>query len=337
MSYIKQIINYFFHHNASGELKERVYHRLLSPYEDREREEALYQLWNELGIEEEKDRNEWKEAFHRIQLSLDPQKHSYTKHYIFPYRRMRIVAVWLIPFIMLCTSGFFYFSNKRQLQVEEFTSVSYLQHYAAFGTREKVQLSDGSEVWLNAGSTLIYPSVFTSKEREVHLIGEAFFDVQKDSIRPFIVNTHYLKMQVLGTSFNISAYPDESQVEATLETGVLKVNVLNDSTSYYLFPDNQLVYTPSTHIIEQRNVRASDYSEWRMGGLFFNNVPFEDVLHILERTYGLQVHIRNSVYKNQKVYVHFNKDESLETIFQILKLMIPELEYKITGNSVYIE
>lgn len=337
MSYIKQIINHFFHHDTSEELKERVYHRLLFPYEDKEREEALRQVWDELEIENEQNSKDWEVTFNRMKPSFDVQKDSDRECRIFPYRRMLVAASWLIPFIMFCASGYFYFYGGKQPIEQEFPSVSYLQQYAALGTREKIQLPDGSEVWLNAGSTLIYPSAFTSKERGVHLIGEAFFDVQKDSLRPFIVNTHYLKMQVLGTTFNVSAYPDESQVEATLETGALKVNVLNDSVSYYLSPDNQLVYTPSNQTVERRKVRASDYSDWRTGGLFFNNIPFEDVLRILERTYGVQVHIRTSVYKNQKVYVHFNKNESIETIFQILKLMIPELEYKISGKAIYIE
>ena len=67
-----------------------------------------------------------------------------------------------------------------------------------------------------------------------------------------------------------------------------------------------------------------------MGGLFFDNVPFEEILRVLERTYGVKIHVRTSACCDQKIYVHFNKGESLENIFQILKLMLPELEYRIT-------
>mgnify|MGYP003555169058 CR=1 FL=1 len=82
---------------------------------------------------------------------------------------------------------------------------------------------------------------------------------------------------------------------------------------------------------------ASDYSDWRMGGLFFNNTDFENAMQIIERTYGVKMHIRTSVYNRQKIYVHYNKHESLENIFHILKLMIPELDYRISGKEVYIE
>ena len=238
---------------------------------------------------------------------------------------------------MLCTSWYLYFNSINNSKTE-MSKISYMQYYAESGKREQVMLPDGSTVWLNSGSTLIYPSTFTSSERGVYLMGEGFFDVTKNPEYPFVVNTRFLKMQVLGTTFNVSAYPDDTQVRTTLETGALKVSLQNDTTkTFYLKSDNQLVYTPSTNKVEQFNVKASDYSDWRMGGLFFNNTNFDDAMRIIERNYGVQIHIRTSVYNNQRIYVHYNNNESLENIFHILKIMIPELEYKISGKAVYIE
>lgn len=129
--------------------------------------------------------------------------------------------------------------------------ISYVQYYAELGRREQVTLPDGSKVWLNSGSTLIYPSTFAMAERGVYLNGEGFFEVTKDAEHPFVVNTRFLKMRVLGTTFNISAYPDDKQVKTTLETGALKVSLQNDTTiSYYLKPDDQLVYIPSSNKVE---------------------------------------------------------------------------------------
>ena len=250
---------------------------------------------------------------------------------------VRIAAVWLIPFIMMCTSGYFFISSINSDEVGE-PEISYVQYYAELGRREQVTLPDGSKVWLNSGSTLIYSSTFTMAERGVYLNGEGFFEVTKDAEHPFVVNTRFLKMRVLGTTFNVSAYPDDKQVKTTLETGALKVSLLNDTTiSYYLKPDDQLVYIPSSNKVECFKVKASDYSDWRMGGLFFNNTDFEKAMQIIERTYGVKVHIRTSVYNKQKIYVHYNKHESLENIFHLLKLMIPELDYRISGKEVYIE
>ncbi len=334
MSYIKQILDYFFKHDEiSDNLKSRVYHRLVNPCKDMERDEALKQLWNEIDVDSSL---EWEKSYDEVEATIHNKKKKtiYSLHYC-----MRIAAVWFFPFIMLCTSAYFYFNNEDMNEVDKLVpEISYVQYYAPAGKREQVILPDGSTVWLNSGSTLIFPSTFSTSDRGVYLMGEGFFDVAKDSLHPFVVNTHFMKLQVLGTTFNISAYPDDIQTKATLETGALKINIKNDTTkSYYLQPDNQLVYTPSLNKVEQFNVQASDYSDWRMGGLYFNNTKFGDVMSIIERTYGVKIHIRNSLYNEQKVYVHYNKNESLENIFHILKIMIPELDYKISENIVYIE
>lgn len=338
MSYIKQIIDYFFHHEVSGELRQRVYRRLVSPARDKERDEELRQVWKDLGEADLRDTS-WKKAYDRLHPALQGTSADRSARRIrMRYRPWQVAAVWLLPFLMLCASGYFYFSSSRTAETDmQLRTVSYVQHSVAAGMREKVTLPDGSQVWLNAGSTLIYPSTFLTSERDVFLMGEGFFEVKKDSLHPFVVSTRYLSLQVLGTSFNVSAYPDASKVTATLETGALNVRVCPDSVSYVLKPDQQLVYTPATHVIERHQVRASDYSEWRMGGLFFDNVPFEEILRVLERTYGMKIHVRTSAYRDQKIYVHFDKGESLENIFQILKLMLPELEYRITDKAVYIE
>lgn len=338
MSYIKQIIDFFFYHNISSEeLKERVQHRIVHPLKDTERDEALKNIWDKLGQTLSKD-SSWEESFQQLKPSLRAFDTSQGYHPSkFTKRWIRIAAIWGIPFLMFITSGYFYYSISSKNHQSTATDISYSQCYASLGHRKKIYLPDSSQIWLNAGSTLIYPSTFRSSKREVFLLGEGFFDIKKDSLHPFIVHTNYLEMEVLGTTFNVSSYPEDKQIKATLETGKLKVKILHDSTSYYLSPNNQLIYTPSTHQVERKFVKASDYSDWKTGGLFFNNSSFEDVLRILARTYGIKIHIRTSVYKNQKIYVHFNKNESLENIFLILKLMVPELEYKIADQEIFIE
>lgn len=333
MKHIKQIIDYFFHHDIpSGELRERVYYRMSYPLKDEERDEAVKEIWEELG-QSPAETPVREEDFRRLEPSLQgwgrPQKRRLR---LSPW--MRIAAVWLIPFLMLCTSAYLYFTPSAD---QSSVAVSYTQQYAAMGTREQITLPDGSTVWLNAGSTLIYPSSFLASERMVHLIGEGFFEVKKDPLHPFIVDTRYLKMEVLGTSFNVSAYPEDVTMHTTLQTGAVKVNVRGDSVSYYLRPDEQLVYTPGSQTVEKLHVHASDYSDWRLGGLFFNNTSFEEVIRTLRRTYGIKIYVRTLAYNNQQIYVHFNKDEALETIFELLKLMIPKLEYRITDEAVYIE
>lgn len=332
MSYIKQILDYFFKHDVSDDLKSRVYSRMFYPEKDKERDTAVKELWDNIKFD---DSQEWEKAYKKIQPVIDKDNDK-KRRFISLYNFSRIAAVWFVPFVMLCTSGYLYYKvwkDSKDVNAE----ITYVQYYAEAGKREQVMLPDSTTVWLNSGSTLIYPSTFSSAERGVYLTGEGFFDVKRDEKHPFVVNTRFLRMQVLGTTFNVSAYPDDEHVKTTLETGALKVNVNSDTISYYLQPDNQLVYTPAKNKVERFQVRASDYSDWRMGGLFFDNVNFDSAMKVIERVYDVKIHIRTSVYNNQKIYVHYNKDETLENIFHILKIMIPKLEYKIKDNSVYIE
>ena len=325
-NYIHKIIDFFFHHEVSDEITERVYNRMVFPVEDKAREEAVSQIWDKLddtslGLKKEE---QTVELVHREHIRN-------TKRINWG----RVAAIWAIPFIMVCFSAYYYYSAKDYVK-ETLSEVTYMQRYAAMGTREEVVLPDGSKVWLNAGTLLVYPSSFISESRNVYIAGEGFFEVSKDKEHPFIVTTNHLELEVLGTTFNISAYPDNNQIMATLETGRLQVRVNKQPEKYFLEPNDQLIYTPSTGIVQQHKVNAVSHSDWRMGGLFFGNVPFNDVLHTLERVYGVKFHVRTSIYQNQSLRVHFNRNESLEQVLQIIKILVPGIEYEIVGKNIYL-
>ena len=205
------------------------------------------------------------------------------------------------------------------------------------GTDYQLVLSDGSKVWVNARSRLTYPVSF-GDVREVTLEGEAYFEVARDEDRPFVVRTENLTVKVLGTEFNLSAYSDQEKITTTLEEGSLKI--LPDDPSVapcILSPNEQLVYIPSRGKMDVRQVVASDYSDWKEGGLLFNNDSFEDILKTLERVYNVKVHLRTSAYHSNRLTIHFNKHESLENIMMLVKEMIPGLEYQIKEDGIYID
>lgn len=340
-NYIHKIIDFFFHHEVSDEITERVYNRMVFPVEDKAREEAVSRIWDELDGASCSD-EKIEKAFYNLETSLGFKKERETvglagQEHVRIEKRInwgRVAAIWTIPFIMMCLSAYYY-SAKEHVK-ETLSEVTYMQRYAAMGTREEVVLPDGSRVWLNAGTLLVYPSSFISESRNVYIAGEGFFEVSKDKEHPFIVTTNHLELKVLGTTFNISAYPDNNQIMATLETGRLQVKVNKQSGEYFLEPNDQLIYTPSTGEVQQHKVNAVSHSDWRMGGLFFGNVPFNDVLHTLERVYGVKFHVRTSIYQNQSLRVHFNRNESLEQVLQIIKILVPGIEYEIVGKSIYL-
>ena len=234
MSPIKKILKYFFHHSFSGEMVDRVHQRLAEPGDEREKEEVLREIWNEIGFPEADKRSEM--AFTRLENTLDVRPR--------PCLRIpawvRIAAIWLIPLLSLGVSYYLYRDARDVRQL------AFMERFVPSGKRERITLPDGSEVWLNSGTLLLYPSDFIGDKREIYLVGEGYFKVRKRPEQPFIVRTKAMRVQVLGTEFNLSAYSDQEKITTTLEEGSLKI--LPDDPSVapcILSPNEQLVYIPS--------------------------------------------------------------------------------------------
>lgn len=169
MSYIKQILDYFFKHDIPENLKSRVYQRLSNPRDDSERDKALKQLWDEIDMDTSED---WEVSYNRIESVMRKKSNKNARLHSIQYW-VRIAAVWLIPFIMMCTSGYFFISSINSDEVGE-PEISYVQYYAELGRREQVTLPDGSKVWLNSGSTLIYLLLLPWLKEEYILMGRDF-------------------------------------------------------------------------------------------------------------------------------------------------------------------
>lgn len=330
-NYIQQVIKHFFHHEVSDEITQRVYKRMTLSIDDKERDKAFLDIWTELEEATCPDK-QIARAFKKIDSSCQTEQKATKRSKI---HWGKVAAMWILPLMMVCASGYLFYQTAESKK--ELSEISYIQRYVPIGKREQVTLPDGSVVWLNAGSLLIYPSTFLSDNRDVYLSGEGFFEVEKDKEHPFIVSTNHLRLKVLGTTFNVSAYPDNEQIKATLETGLLEVAIKKQDRLYRLRPNEQLVYTPTTNTVEYHKVEAVNYSDWRLGGLFFNNAPLEEVLRTLERTYGVTFHVQTSSYQDQRIRVHFNKDESIENVLKIIKILIPEVGYEIEGKNVYLK
>ena len=333
MSDIQKIITYFFHHSFSKDMIDRVHRRMIAKRDEKEQSEACFSLWEEIGFpEDEHSRSE--EAFKRLQRRLDlpapkPALSLFSKW-------ARIAALWIIPFVLLASSIYMY--KEASAIRQHVAQVSMVEHFVPVGKREMVTLPDSSRVWLNSGSVLVYPSAFFGDRREVYLSGEGYFEVESNKERPFVVNVRSLDVEVLGTRFDVKAYPESEEIRTTLEQGSVQVH-LNDVSDkiYQLMPNEQLVYRVNDKEVDVRQVISSDYSDWRNGGLFFDNASFRDVIRTIERNYGVTVHLHTSVYNNNHLTIHFKKDESLENIFMLLKELIPGLEYQIAPKDVYLD
>ncbi|HEY6913248.1 MAG TPA: FecR domain-containing protein, partial [Paludibacter sp.] len=164
-----------------------------------------------------------------------------------------------------------------------------------YGKQSQVTLYDGTKVWLNSGTTFRYPVSFSDKLREVYMEGEAFFEVAKNAEQPFVVNAGQLKIQVLGTRFNVCAYPDDQQFSATLDEGsVMAINISNGKT-LRLNPGEQVILDRETNLMNHISVDTALYTSWKENMLKFEDAPFEEVIKKMERWYDVKIKVDPSI------------------------------------------
>ena len=206
-----------------------------------------------------------------------------------------------------------------------------------YGNRSKVILSDNTVVWLNAGSRLIYPSRFSGDRREVMLFGEAFFDVSKNKDMPFVVKTSFLEVKVLGTEFDVSAYPEDNIIQTVLKEGIVTIH--RNSTSLF---DNDLVLKPnqmasfdkSTQNSKIFNVNANEYALWTKGLLSFDDLEMCRVLKNLERFYNIQIHYTDPKTGSLRISGKLDLNKDLEEVLEYLS-KVSETNFKKIDKDNY--
>lgn len=188
-------------------------------------------------------------------------------------------------------------STKKVIQEVKLEKMAFNTIVVPYGKRTQVTLSDGTRVWLNSGSKLVYPVLFEEDSRDVYLEGEGIFDVFHFESKPFYVKTKDFQIKVLGTVFNVSAYPDDKCSRAILEQG--KIEIAANRTSFFskdeliLMPGNMAVFSPEEKILKQYQVNPADYMSWREGYFIFKSEKLENILKRLGRYYNVKMIIQD--------------------------------------------
>ena len=193
---------------------------------------------------------------------------------------------------MIITDSFMSVENMNKMLVyrenKKNEKIEYNTLTVPPGAEYNVVLADGTKVYLNAGTLLRYPVVFSGNTREVYLEGEGYFEVTKDSTKRFEVHTPDMTAVVLGTSFNVKSYADQDHVAATLEEGHWKI-VCGNRDEYDVYPGHQVRYDKSTRKSAMKKVNTKYYTSWKDGYYSFNEMPLEEVMEILSKWYNLNV------------------------------------------------
>lgn len=209
-----------------------------------------------------------------------------------------------------------------------------------YGNRSKITLSDSTVVWLNAGSRLIFPSIFAGDKREVMLYGEAFFDVTKNEQIPFIVKTSSLEINVLGTEFNVSAYPEDNTIQTVLKEGSVSIRRNNSGmfeSAIVLKPNQMASFNKNTQKAQVYEVDAAYYSIWVDGLLSFDNQDLNRVIKKIERYYNIQIRYTDPLIGLQKISGKLDLNNNLEQVFEYLAKVSSTQINKIDNNSYEIK
>ena len=194
-------------------------------------------------------------------------------------------------------------------------------------------LSDGTRVWLNSETSIQYPVAFGAKERRVFVQGEAYFEVAKDAKKPFTVQFMSSSVTVLGTSFNIRAYPEEKRSQTTLAEG--SVRIYSPGSSMLLKPGEQAEVSALSGEMVKQEVEVKNFTSWKDGRFVFEQEPLEDIMRTLERWYDIRVIFKDEGAKRISLSGNMKRYGDFSQVMKMLQ-MTGDVRFELHGNDVYI-
>ena len=245
--------------------------------------------------------------------------------------RTELIKIAAVVAITLGGSYFYYQSSlEKELMAMQTITVP-------AGQRINITLVDGTNVWLNARTSVSYPVKFGKNNRQVVLDGEAYFDVTKDKSKPFIVQTDNYNVEVLGTQFDVNAYSETGEFETTLMSGSVKVASASDSTQKITLKPNNKVFLQDGKL---HVTAVDDYNpyRWKEGLICFKNETFTSIMKDFEKYYGLTIQVKN---KNVFKYVYTGKFRQTDGIDYALRVLQKDIKFTYQRDDenqiIYIE
>jgi ferric-dicitrate binding protein FerR (iron transport regulator) len=326
----KELMDKFLQHRANEQERAEViaFIRSSAP-DDAITEEIFSKGWEQMDAEEEQRSHPLQ--YNKIRESL-----------AIPQGRGRQFATFyrIAASLLLLAVCIYTFVLHWQSILNIVDPVHYITQRASAGQRLEFNLPDGSHIVLNAGSKLTYPDRFRNGTREMTLQGEAFFKVVRDEERPFLVHTGKLRTQVLGTSFNIHAYPEENTIRVSVLTGKVSVSVFQDTASitpqqqHLLTVNQQVQYDRHTNSFSKEELLSVEHTiEWTEGKLVLRKASFQEVASTLERWYNIHVEAKQSEVGDCTFTSSFQEGTTLQDVLKMLSIT-NRITYKIEGNTV---
>lgn len=297
--------------------KETLY-RYFEGMASREEEEAVYR-WLDASAGNEEDLLKEREFFDAMILAgsaedakekkVGVQKHFGIQIHLFVREVLKVAAVVAIT---VACGLYFHLADKKEL-LSAMNTIS-----VPVGQRVNLKLPDGTLVWLNASSEIVYPAVFSGGKREVRLNGEAYFEVTHNIENPFVVRTEKCDIEVLGTKFNVEAYSNSNNFSTALMEGSVKVTG-NDSSSrpVLLKPDQEVRLKDGRLMVS--SINDYDQFRWREGLVCFKDVAFNELMTRFEKCYGIQIVVENRHLEEYTCSGKFRISDGVDNALRILQ------------------
>jgi ferric-dicitrate binding protein FerR (iron transport regulator) len=202
---------------------------------------------------------------------------------------------------------------------------------------KQVMLDDSTRVWLSAGSRIEYPERFGKKERTVSVEGKAYFEVTKDTKRPFYVKTETYTVKVLGTSFEVNAFKYKQTSDVVLMEGKVEILDRNRTSLYVLQPGQQFEIDKLNNRFVLHTVDAAMYASWHGGKLEFDGQTFAEIAKVLERHYNVRIVLDDGIAGNKKLVGSLSFQKDIHEMMKTIELVVP-VKYNVqTDTVVYIQ
>ena len=226
--------------------------------------------------------------------------------------------------------GIVYEEHGKGVVTEEYNKLT-----TPIGGEYSLVLSDGTKVFLNADSELKYPVEFSDGKRIVDLKGEAYFEVHKDSLRPFVVRVNGAEVTVLGTSFNVNTYGDDGQIYTTLVNGAVRVSSVKNGQAEVLKPGMQSVMNVQSGLLTVRKVDVEPYVAWREGRFVFRAMTLDLIMRQLQRWYDFEVFYQNPELKDYEFRGVIKRDMDLDKVLSVIKVTT-NVDFEVKGKVITI-
>lgn len=255
--------------------------------------------------------NDW----HKIQVQMMESLQEEVQRKQRTLNFFRYAAIFMI---LIAIPAFLYVINSANKNNTLFTTTV----AADYGQISKVQLPDSTVVWVNSGSVIRYNNQFSAGNRNIELVGEAFFKVHKNKKLPLIVSNGDLQVKVLGTEFLISAYPEETNIQVVLEKGKVELNsATNQDFRQEMVPGEMVSYNKSTKLTDVDNVNTNLYTSWKDGIINIYNLPLSELVIRLEKRYNQKFKVEDAI-KNMP-FTFTIKNEDLSNILGLIEKITP--------------